>query len=193
MAKGRGIYETWEAKDRLSEREYETLIFCVVEIERLAQLRGLPKIKVYCNMLAQRRAGVFKYYRSSWRKESWIEISKSYLKYGREFMIDTARHEFAHYEVYANGYINEGHGPIWKKIATEVGADPSRCFDSQMKGFAEAQEVRRNEIPSMKYTYTCPCGRTHNRSRRYSVLQSYKRCCKYCKTLVKDFSVKQNF
>ena len=66
-------------------------------------------------------------------------------------VLDTIKHEIAH----AIAGKRAGHGPQWKTVCVRIGAQPTRCADSQ--------DVVQ---PPAKYVGTCPaCGNTFNRHR----------------------------
>lgn len=79
-----------------------------------------------------------------------ITLSRHLTKLWSEKDIENSlRHEIAHVLV---GY-QVGHGPEWKRMAIQVGADPNRCYD--------AEELPAVDAP---WVGTCPsCGKTMKR------------------------------
>jgi len=103
---------------------------------------------------AKRRAGQCHYGNKT------IALSKKLIQENLdrpESIEDTIRHEIAHaisYHIY--GRRGKGHGYLWKNIAVQVGAKPSRCYDSK----------KYQPAPS-KYTLKCNnCGKTSPRHRK---------------------------
>lgn len=74
---------------------------------------------------------------------------------------DTALHEIAH----ALAGVGHGHDNVWKTKCIEVGASPTRCYDSSVKR------------PKKKWKGVCPeCGRIIYGCRRRNI--SCGKCCK---------------
>ena len=84
---------------------------------------------------------------NSWRRI--ITLSKPLSLANLDNMVqieDTIRHEIAH--AFANKIsAREGHGSLWKSVATQVGARPERCFDSN-----DANLVKT------RFVWACPNG-----------------------------------
>ncbi len=77
-----------------------------------------------------------------------IEVSIYCVQTGVETFMNTLLHEIAHALV----GVNEGHGPVWKRKAVEIGCSGDRC--GQM------------DVPA-KYVGTCPtCGETIKANRK---------------------------
>ena len=77
---------------------------------------------------------------------------------------DVILHEIAH----ALAGPGAGHGPLWRKIARSVGANPDRCYDST--------EVN---MPEGKYKAVCPsCGYTTFAYRRRKKRIACTKCCR---------------
>jgi len=67
------------------------------------------------------------------RKRS-IEVSEFYLKWGMPWSViqNTTRHEVSHaVAIERYGRDAAGHGPLWKRVAVELGADPKACGDTK--------------------------------------------------------------
>ncbi|MEE8425080.1 MAG: SprT family zinc-dependent metalloprotease [Elusimicrobiota bacterium] len=69
---------------------------------------------------------------------------------------DTILHEISHALAFLKYRRNVGHGPRWKAIAREVGADPRRCYD--------AAAVK---LPAAPYLAKCPAGHEFPRLKRF--------------------------
>ena len=75
---------------------------------------------------------------------------------------DTLLHEIAH----ALAGHRAGHGPVWRKIAHEVGAKPERCY--------RAEEVRQ---PQSRYLLVCPsCQESTARYRKPTEVYACRNC-----------------
>ena len=94
---------------------------------------------------AKRRLGVCKF-RKRRPRIKVIALSRHYCDQGGwDVMEDVVRHEIAHaIEFEKTG--RSSHGPEWKRLAAELGADPTRCFDGPLLPPA----------PS-RYVGVCPC------------------------------------
>ncbi len=78
-------------------------------------------------------------------------------------MRDTLLHEIAH----ALAGHRAGHGPVWRKIAREVGAKPKRCY--------RAEEVQQ---PPGGYLLVCPsCREPLARYREPTKVYACLNCC----------------
>lgn len=74
------------------------------------------------------------------------------LRNGLEQVEDTIRHEIAH----ALCPAREWHGELWKQMCGKVGANPQRCYDSEVV-----------DAPKGDWQATCGvCGRVHTKFRR---------------------------
>lgn len=71
---------------------------------------------------ARNMAGMCNYSRKQITMSLFLANARS-----RENTVDTILHEIAHALTPKDG----GHGKEWKAMASAIGADPSRCFDSQ--------------------------------------------------------------
>lgn len=91
-----------------------------------------------------------------------ITISKPLVKLNEEHHVkDTILHEIAHALVGSRN----GHNRIWKNKAFEIGADPTRCYDSTVVQ------------PKAKWLGTCPgCSRETKRFKRMTIACSI--CCR---------------
>lgn len=114
--------------------------------------------------------------------EHAIVIDEQILEQGnRDEFIDTVRHELAH--ALAHGKHDKypsrkkhhdydpklsGHGPAWKEVAREVGADPS--------------STHKKKEDNYKYYIGCPnCGMEAGRRRRCKVIKKpFNRKCQRC-------------
>jgi len=77
---------------------------------------------------------------------------------------DTLLHEVAH----ALAGPKAGHGPVWRKLALEVGAKPRRCY--------RAEEIRQ---PPSTYLLVCPsCQQATPRHRKPTRVYACRGCCK---------------
>ena len=88
-----------------------------------------------------------------------------------EKVIDTILHEIAHALVGGR----HGHNRVWKMKATEIGADPTRCYstDSFKEGAKDTLEKQS------KYTLSCnSCKDTHSMHRKPSRGYSCGKCAK---------------
>ena len=98
-----------------------------------------------------------------------IELSVYLIRYSsNEQIIDTIRHEIAHaiqFETF--GYSN--HDKEWKKIASMIGANPSRTIE----------DADFSKKILKKYSYSCQCcGITFGASRK--LIRLDRRFCKHC-------------
>jgi predicted SprT family Zn-dependent metalloprotease len=109
---------------------------------------------------AKRRCGNCHF--GKWR----ITLSRYYVRMNDEAEVrDTILHEIAH----AMAGVDAGHGPIWRKVAQNIGAKPQRCADSSVS------------MPKPPWRLTCASG--HNlgtRHRRSRNMSHY--VCRLCRT-----------
>lgn len=97
---------------------------------------------------AFRRAG------ACWHDRQKITVSREIVKiWDEDNVTDTVLHEIAHALVGAGA----GHGPRWKRMAREVGAKPSRCYDPRLPQ------------PDPTWIGICPNGHETFRHRRRSL------------------------
>ena len=77
---------------------------------------------------------------------------------------DVILHEIAH----ALAGYDAGHGYAWKRVAREIGADPSRCY-----------ETDKVNTPAAPWVGTCPNGHTSDRHRltEKAKRSSCGKCC----------------
>ena len=107
---------------------------------------------------AKRRLGVCKY------RSKTIEVSRWVFELCPENVDNTVRHEVAH----AIAGYKAGHGPEWKRVARELGANPKSCA-----------KVKPEQTAPKRWVLQCPkCGwegygTYRRRSKRYR-----SRCCK---------------
>lgn len=91
-----------------------------------------------------------------------------------ERCMDTIRHEIAH----AIAGSGAGHGPTWKRIVSEIGGTPRRCFSAEDTVMAQA-----------KYVGHCGenCEHTgkHGRHRMTDNMRFNRLVCKFCRTVVR--------
>jgi predicted SprT family Zn-dependent metalloprotease len=81
---------------------------------------------------------------------------------GVDLVRDTVLHEIAH----GLAPRGAGHGPQWRAIARELGAQPERCFDRTTV-----------QIPEARHRGSCPsCGREIRAMRRRTVACAH--CCR---------------
>jgi len=116
---------------------------------------------------AKRRLGVCKYGKRSPRMKV-IALSRHYCcQGGWDVMGDVVRHEIAHaIEFETTG--RSSHGAGWKRLAAELGADPTRCFDGPLLPPA----------PS-RYVGVCPsCGHEQSFYRRIKRSYACVACCR---------------
>ncbi|MFN9718608.1 MAG: SprT-like domain-containing protein [Planctomycetota bacterium] len=94
-----------------------------------------------------------------------IEISKFYASHNsREKVIDTLLHEIAH----ALAGPRAKHGPIWKKIAAQLGAQPAAC-----------EKDPDTVLQPGNWRATCDgCGHVFERYRRPNVVSGYRCRCR---------------
>ena len=87
------------------------------------------------------------------RHQNLITLSREIvLRNGIEQVEDTIRHEIAH----ALCPPKEGHGYVWKQMCEKVGANPERCYDSELV-----------DAPEGDWRATCGvCGKVHYKFRR---------------------------
>jgi len=108
---------------------------------------------------AKRRFGCCNY------RKRLIQLSEPLvLLNSTEQVTDTILHEIAH----ALTGPGIGHSFAWKTICTSIGANPSRCYDS-------------NEVlaPPAKYVLVCPnCGKKSPRQKRTRKRYACSSCCK---------------
>ncbi len=104
---------------------------------------------------AKRRAGVCRYQRRE------ISLSGPLTTLHDEALVrDTILHEIAH----ALAGPDAGHGPSWRALAREIGADPQRCLPQDAA-----------TVPGA-WVGTCPAGHTVDRHRRPARVSSCRRC-----------------
>jgi predicted SprT family Zn-dependent metalloprotease len=116
---------------------------------------------------AKRRLGVCKYGKRSPRIKV-IALSRHYCYQGGwDLMEDVVRHEIAHaFEFEKTG--RSSHGPGWKRLAAELGADPTRCFDGPLLPPAQS-----------RYVGVCPsCGHEQPFYRRITRSYACVACCR---------------
>jgi len=110
-------------------------------------------------------------------------------KYYREFGIDrfigTIRHEMAHFIQYiARGYT--GHNREFKRICADLGGTMNQkmaadtCPDNGTTAYLKSDD---------KWHYRCPCGQIEFKTKRRIKLNN--RICRFCRTSVRDFHIKQ--
>lgn len=134
------------------------------------------KITISWNYRMRRTAGDV---RISGRNQELIVIRLAH-GFFEEFGFDrsqrTLRHEMAH--VLDNIYNGStGHGESFKKLCVELGGS----MNSLQAGtrYAEAAETRW--LHTDVWEYTCKCGNSISRSRRFTVRQMQRNWCKGCK------------
>ena len=111
---------------------------------------------------AKRRAGCCRY------GSQTISLSRHYVQLNivsrPDDVMDTILHEIAH----ALAGPRTNHGPVWREICCQIGANPQRCLD-----------ISRVELPKGKLVATCGgCGkkfRRHKQVRHYH-LGNYRYC-----------------
>lgn len=80
----------------------------------------------------------------------------------QETVTDVILHEIAH--VLAGS--QAGHGPVWKRTAREIGANPERCYETD----------NVNTVPG-NYTLSCPsCGYSIQRYRKTKTRYTHRKC-----------------
>lgn len=82
-----------------------------------------------------------------------IEISGAFKEYC-DALVNTVRHEVAHYIAYTN-FEDISHGRIWKKIASDIGANPQRCVDVSNNPAIEKKE-RKKRLKIRAKCVSCP-------------------------------------
>lgn len=95
-------------------------------------------------------------------RQRTIYLSKPLTKLNDEHAVrETILHEIAHALV----GIKEGHGPVWRKKARELGCSGERCYGSEVV------------TPARKYIGTCPaCHKQIERFRRTKI--ACGACCR---------------
>ncbi|MFP4146006.1 MAG: SprT-like domain-containing protein [Phycisphaeraceae bacterium] len=102
--------------------------------------------------------------------EKRIELSLHFVRRNGEAAVrDTILHEIAH----AIAGPEAGHGPKWRRVCQQIGAEPTRCGEAKMPaGRWQAtcpncgQRYARHRRPMRGRTYHCrPCGPTRGRLR----------------------------
>lgn len=116
---------------------------------------------------AKRRLGLCKWKRRG-RIVRILSLSRHYARQlGWNVMEDVVRHEIAH----AVDYERRGtslHDDVWKVIARDVGADPTRVH-----------EVAELRDPTSKYVGICPaCNSLHPFYRRVTRVHACPHCCR---------------
>lgn len=88
----------------------------------------------------------------------------------KDAFVDTVRHEVAHAIAYAKYNGSQDHNARWKRIASELGADPKACHNKKDDNY--------------KYYIACPeCEWTSGKVRRSKkVKKPFTRVCSRCKT-----------
>ena len=148
----------------------------------VAEKHNVPPIPVVVNVGSRRVVG--RYVRMMFRAEivHWIELSHYFMMGDPVEMVDTVKHEMAHYINWVRNK-EDGHGPRWVSICQEVGCTSERYY----KGQAVSNE-KEAHLPShlrgkgYKWVYKCSCGRKYYRTRRYTENQAYCRLCLECST-----------
>lgn len=96
-------------------------------------------------------------------------------------IMDTILHEVAHLLHTKRTHLPSDHGPEWKRICVEIGADPSRCYDSA---------IIDNSKLRYKYTASCPDGCTFGFSR---MGKAWARGSKRCRKHWNKLEIVQNY
>lgn len=111
-------------------------------------LAGIPGWRLVIDRRPRNRLGQCRYRSKEIGISKWILYACDW-----ETIEDTLRHEIAH--VLAPG---DGHGPRWKRMAREVGADPERLC--RLKAHEKALKPKTAlERRGFKYLASCPfCG-----------------------------------
>lgn len=114
-------------------------------------------------LLPPRRAWSFAFDRSRLRfgmcspRSRRIQLSRHLTALNAPVQVeDTIRHEIAHALAFIKYGRNVGHGPRWKAIAREIGADPRRCYDTTAV-----------KLPAAPYLVRCPAGHVSPRMKRF--------------------------
>ena len=100
-------------------------------------------------------------------RERRIQLSRPLTLLNDELQVrDTILHEIAHALAYLKHGVRAAHDRRWKKIATGIGADPKRCYDTALV-----------ETPQLPFLVKCTRhGILGQRARRWRGLRSCSRC-----------------
>lgn len=104
-----------------------------------------------------------------------IEFSDAVISGDEEFLMDTIKHEMAHYIILKRTGENHGHDKIWKDEALELGCCP--------KAYVKNCDIKLDREP-YRYEVVCDnCGKVIGRYRRRSKvtkkpLKYRSNCCK---------------
>jgi predicted SprT family Zn-dependent metalloprotease len=113
-----------------------------------------------------------------------MEISGPMLKTCTdETIIQTVRHEWAHWYAWRTDGVIHGHDQRFRDIC-----DLIDCKHNRAKNKVERLEGAE---PIYKYTVSCKCGKTWNYSRKGNVIKNIDLC--YCPHCHGELTVKQNF
>lgn len=140
---------------------YTGLAGCERMARNLMQVHGLPAEGPGAWQFrwshAKRQAGSCSY------KSRVIRLSRPIAElWGPEGMRDTILHEIAHAKA---GY-KAAHGPAWRDVCRQIGAEPKACFEV----------TEETLMPPMRYTGTCPAGHTLRRDRLPRRLTTCGKC-----------------
>lgn len=117
-----------------------------------------------------------------------ISISKKLLALSEETIVDTIKHETAHYIAFLIHGESCGHDKRWKDICNIIGCVPSPYANL-------SQQDNQKYMETYKYTITCNgCGaKTHMNRMGKQKTDDFKNgryCCNKCKS--HSFNIKQN-
>ena len=122
---------------------------------------------------ARRRLGICRWEQRG-RRVRVISLSRFYAEEGGwAIMEDVVKHEIAHAIDYERRGASD-HGRVWKAIARQVGADPTRLYegpdvpdhDSKYVGICSVCMREHPFYRRVKRKHACPdCCRAHNRGR----------------------------
>lgn len=109
-----------------------------------------------------------------------IDISGRFNDVSPEF-IDTVRHEIAHFIAFTS-FDDMSHGPQWKKIAVDLGANPKSCVKlKDEESIAAAAPRKKRQVIRAQ----CACCPTLYKAKKeqYFQIQSGLYLCPKCKVL----------
>lgn len=139
-------------------------------------------IKVSWNSRMKTTAGRCEY--SYYEETVEIKLNPKYIKFGKERVLGTFKHEVAHAISFKN-YRHKGHGKIFKSVCRNIGGTMNEQF---AKNGYEDCGTSEYIFSSYKYLYVCPkCDSSFKRKRRISKKVLSSHVCSKCREKVSNF------
>lgn len=107
-----------------------------------------------------------------------IDITHRYQSPCDEF-VDTVRHEIAHFIAYTS-FGDLSHGPLWKKIALDLGAHPRSCAKGDTDSLLVPAEKRKRRLLVRAQCKCCPVIYRANKNQKFQIQRGLMLCPK-CK------------